>query len=170
MGALTDQGGYAATVCHWFLGRPRRVLAMGGRLTKHDITDLDNVVMVLRYDSAIALAESSWSWIGGYPSAGPYVYGTEGSLLAHSGKEPQDVTIVTKSDPTPREIKAEPLPEGERNAPEYFLRCIAEDRPVEGLVSPLVSRGGQEILEAAIISIATGAEVQLPLDQALPGI
>ena len=170
VGALHDQGGYAATVCRWFLGRPNRVMAMGGRLTKHDITDLDNVVMLLRYDRAIALAESSWSWIGGYPSAGPYVYGTEGSLIAHSGKETPDVTIVTKSDQTPREVKAEPLPEGERNAPEYFLKCIAEDRPIEGLVSPEVSRGAQEILEAAVMSIATGSEVALPLDQALPGI
>jgi predicted dehydrogenase len=70
-GALTDQAGYAATICRWFLGRPQRVVAMGGRLTKTDITDLDNVAILLRYDRAIAIAESSWSWIGGYPSAGP---------------------------------------------------------------------------------------------------
>lgn len=170
VGALTDQGGYSATICRWFLGRPSRVLAMGGRLTKTDIADLDNVVMLLRYERAIAIAEASWAWVGGYPTAGPIVYGTEGTLVAHSGKESADVTIVTKEDPQPREIKALPLPEGERNAPEYFLKCIEEDRPIDGLVSPAVCRDAQEILEAAIISIRTGAEVPLPLDSSLPGL
>src|SRR5450756_1418122 len=98
VGALTDQGGYAATICRWFLGRPSRVMAMGGRLTKNDITDLDNVVMLLRYERAIAIAEASWSWVGGYPTTGPLVYGTEGSIAALSGKESADVAIVTKSD------------------------------------------------------------------------
>lgn len=170
VGALNDQGGYAATICRWFLGRPARVMAMGGRLAKNDIADLDNVVMVLRYDRAIAIAESSWSWVGGYPTAGPIAYGTEGSLVAHSTKEPTDITIVTKKDPQPREIKAPPLPEGERNAPEYLLKCIAEDQPVSGLVSAEVSRDAQEILEAAIISIRTGREVSLPIDRLLPGV
>jgi len=170
VGALTDQGGYAATICRWFLGRPARVLAMGGRLTKTDIADLDNVVMLLRYDRAIAIAEATWSWVGGYPTTGPIVYGTEGSLIAHSAREQQDVTLVTRASQEIREVKAEPLPEGERHAPEYFLKCIEEDRPVEGLVSPAVCRDAQEILEAAIESIRTGREVPLPLDRALPGV
>jgi predicted dehydrogenase len=170
VGALTDQGGYAATICRWFLGRPSRVMAMGGRLTKNDITDLDNVVMLLRYERAIAIAEASWSWVGGYPTTGPLVYGTEGSIAALSGKESADVAIVTKSDGQLREIKAEPLPEGERSASEYFIKCIAEERPIEGLVSPVVCRDAQEILEAAILSIRTGAEVTVPIDAALPGL
>ena len=170
VGALVDQGGYAATICRWFLGRPSRVMAMGGRLTKTDISDLDNFAMLLKYDRAIAIAESSWSWIGGYPTAGPFVYGTEGSLVAHSGKEPTDVTIVTKKDGQVHEVKADPLPEGERNAPEYFLRCIERDEPVEGLVSPAICRDAQEILEAAIASIRTGREVLLPMDARLPGV
>lgn len=143
---------------------------MGGRLTKNDITDLDNVVMLLRYERAIAIAEASWSWVGGYPTTGPLVYGTEGSIAALSGKESADVAIVTKSDGQLREIKAEPLPEGERSASEYFIKCIAEERPIEGLVSPVVCRDAQEILEAAILSIRTGAEVTVPIDAALPGL
>ena len=170
VGALTDQGGYAATVARWFLGRPARVVAMGGRLTKTDIADLDNVVILLRYDRAIAIAEASWSWVGGYPTAGPIVYGTDGTLVAHGGKESADVTIVTKADPQPREVTAGPLPEGERSAADYFLKCISEDRPIAGLVSPAVCRDAQEILEAAIMSIQTGMEVALPLDSTLPGV
>lgn len=168
-GALTDQAGYSATICRWFIGRPQRVMAMGGRLTKSDITDLDNVAILLRYDRAIAIAESSWSWVGGYPSSGPYVYGTEGSLVAHGAREAQGVSLVTRSDAAPRVIDAEPLPEGERSASEYFLSCILHERPIQGLVSSGICRDAQEILEAAIYSIRTGSEIALPLDRTLPG-
>jgi predicted dehydrogenase len=169
-GAIVDQGGYAATVCRWFLGRPNRVVAMGGRLTKNNITDVDNAVILLRYPSAIGVAETSWSWVGGLPTAGPVVYGTEGTLVAHGAREPVGVTLITRGQTEPKLLDAPLLPEGERNAVEYFVASIRRERPVEGLVSPAVSRDAQEILEAAIISIRTGREVTLPLDGDLPGI
>jgi predicted dehydrogenase len=170
VGALNDQACYGATICRWFLGRPSRVMAMGGRLTKTDISDLDNVVMLLRYDKAIAINESSWSWIGGYPTAGPLVYGTEGSLAALSARDTGEIALIKKGDTQLTEVKADPLPEGERSASEYFIKCIDEDRPIEGLVSPAICRDAQEILEAAVVSIRTGAEVAVPLDSALPGL
>ncbi len=170
VGALTDQGGYGATICRWFLGKPSRVMAMGGRLTKDDISDLDNVVMMLRYENAIAINEASWSWIGGFPAAGPLVYGTEGSIAAMSAREPMEVALIKKGETQLTEIKGDPLPEGEASASEYFVKRVVEDRPIEGLVSPAVCRDAQEILEAAIVSIRTGAEVTIPMDAALPGL
>jgi predicted dehydrogenase len=169
-GAIVDQGGYAATVCRWFLGQPSRIVAMGGCLTKEDITDVDNAVILLRYPNAIGVAETSWSWVGGLPTAGPVVYGTEGTLFAHGAREAVGVTLITRGQTEPKHVDAPPLPEGERNAVEYFVTSIRHERPIEGLVSPAVSRDAQEILEAAIISIRTGREVALPLDRELPGI
>jgi predicted dehydrogenase len=169
-GALTDQGGYAATICRWFLGRPSRVMAMGGQLTKRDITDLDNVAIMLRYEHALAIAEATWSWIGGWPPAGPIVYGTEGTIVAQGLRQPAGVTIVTKDQPEPHELPVPPLPRGTDNASAYFIDAIREERPIEGLVSATVSRDAQEILEAAMQSIRTGSEVTLPLDTNLPGI
>jgi predicted dehydrogenase len=162
-GALVDQGGYSATVCRWFLGQPNQVVAMGGGLTKDDPAILDNAVMLLRYPKAIGVAETSWSWIGGLPTAGPVVYGVEGTLVAHGGRDPAGVTLITRGQTEPRNLDAPPLPEGQRNAPEYFVSSILADRPIEGLVSPAVSRDAQEILEAALLSIRTGQEVALPL-------
>lgn len=170
VGALNDQGGYGATVCRWFLGRPNRVLAMGGRLTKEDIADLDNVVMLLRYPNAIGVAEASWSWVGGLPTAGPVVHGTTGTLVAHGAREAAGVTLIAQGQREPTIIEAPPLPADEANAPAYFISSIRHDRPIEGLVSPEVCRDAQEIIEAAARSIRTGSEVTLPLDSALPGI
>lgn len=170
VGALTDQGGYAATICRWFLGQPQRVMAMGGRLTKDDIADLDNVVMLLRYPRAIGVAEASWSWIGGLPAPGPTIWGQTGSLVTQGGREAAGVTLIKQGEREPTFIPADPLPEGERNAPEYFITAIMRERPIEGLVSATISRDAQEILAAAIRSIESGAEVALPLDRALPGV
>jgi predicted dehydrogenase len=169
-GAIVDQGGYAATVCRWFLGRPSRVIAMGGRLAKEDVADVDNAVILLRYPNAIGVAETSWSWVGGLPTAGPVLYGTEGTLVAHGAREAAGVTLITRGQTEPKLLDAPPLPEGERNAVEYFVNAIRHERPIEGLVSPAVSRDAQEILEAAILSIRTGQEIPLPLDGRLPGI
>lgn len=169
-GALTDQGGYAATICRWFLGRPRRVMAMGGQLTKRDIADLDNAAILLRYEHALAIAEATWSWVGGWPPAGPIIYGTAGTLVAQGLRQPAGVTLVTEDQREPRELPAPPLPPGEDNASAYFIAAIRAERPIAGLVSAEVSRDAQEILEAAIESIRTGSEVTLPLDAELPGI
>jgi predicted dehydrogenase len=169
-GALIDQGGYAATVCRWFLGRPGRVVAMGGRLTKQADVDVDNVVILLRYPNAIGVAETSWSWVGGLPTAGPVVYGVDGTLVAHGAREAAGVTMIRKGEREPTVVEAPPLPEGERGAAEYFVGRVQSERPIEGIVSPEVCRDAQEILEAAIESIRTGAEVAVPLDRRLPGI
>lgn len=169
-GALADQGGYGATVCRWFLGHPSRVMAMGGRLTKDDIGDLDNAVILLRYPRAIGVAETSWSWVGGLPTAGPVAYGTDGTLVAHGAREPAGVTLITRDRQEPVILDAPPLPEGEANAPSYFIGRILAERPIEGLVSPEIARDAQEILEAALVSIRTGREVPLPLDGRWPGV
>ena len=53
--------------------------------------------------------------------------------------------------------------ENVRTAVEYFLSCLAADRPIEGLVSGAVGRDTQEILEAGLRAAAAGREVSLPL-------
>jgi predicted dehydrogenase len=169
-GALIDQGGYAATICRWFLGQPQRVMAMAGRLTKTDITDLDNAVLLLRYPAAIAVAEASWSWVGAMPAPGPIVFGSEGTLVAHSPREPANISLIRQGEREPTAIMAPPLPAGERNPAEYFIDCIRSERPISGLISPAICRDAQEILTAAMESVRCGGEVSLPLDRALPGL
>lgn len=55
------------------------------------------------------------------------------------------------------------LPPGEWNGPEYLVKCIDEDRPIEGPSSPEICRDAQEILEAGLRSISSGRVVPLPL-------
>ena len=50
-----------------------------------------------------------------------------------------------------------------RSATAYFLHCIANDLPVEGICSPEVGRDAQEILEAGLLSATHGEAISLPL-------
>ncbi len=43
----------------------------------------------------------------------------------------------------------DPLPEGERNAPEYFLRCTQSGREPEGVLNPETALIAQAIIEQA---------------------
>ena len=60
-------------------------------------------------------------------------------------------------------ITPEPLPEGRRNAAEYFVHCLETGESIEGLCSPKVSRDAQEILEAGLVSADSGQVVNLPM-------
>jgi hypothetical protein len=51
----------------------------------------------------------------------------------------------------------------------YFVHQLLTDEPFAGLVSLKVSRDAQEILQAGIQSLASGAEVGLPLKAYLEG-
>jgi hypothetical protein len=51
----------------------------------------------------------------------------------------------------------------------YFVHQLLTDEPFAGLVSLNVSRDAQEILQAGIQSLASGAEVGLPLKAYLEG-
>jgi len=171
-GAFIDYCGYgAAMACH-LLGLPSRAQATIGRLQKDYVPVDDNAILVLRYPRAMAVLEATWTANGPVPDGGPAFWGTKGTLVVQRQSARQEGQIVRIgvvkriSDETPDGEIIEPpdLPEGARNATEYFLNCIANDRPFEGLVSMETGLAAQEVLEAGLIAARAGSEVSLPLD------
>ena len=77
--------------------------------------------------------------------------------LANLGAAGERVSTEAKA------VTAQPLPAHYRSGPDYFTYCLLHDLPFEGLVSGLVSRDTQEILDAGLRSMATGRQVCLPL-------
>ena len=53
------------------------------------------------------------------------------------------------------------MPADQRDGPTYFLSCVRDDRPAEGLCTPELGRDVQEILSLALRSAALGREVPL---------
>jgi len=171
-GAYMDYCGYGASIARLSLGMPSRAHATIGRLQKDYIDVDDNAILTLRYARAMAVIEATWTSAGPVLNSGPIFYGREGTLVAErrpprgEGRRAGEggaVLHVTRDNPDGVLIEPPSLPEGERTAVEYFLTCLAADRPIEGLVGAAVGRDAQEILEAGLRSAVAGRDESLPL-------
>ncbi len=143
-GALADFACYGAVMSAYLLGEPEQTVGARGSLTKdYPISD-DNAVVIARYPKAIAVIEATWSQIGSDGGPNPIVYGTEATAGVVDGK----LRIHRRGAEVVYE-EPEPLPEGARNAPEYFLRCLRTGTRPEGVLSPEIALIAQKIVEAA---------------------
>lgn len=163
-GAYIDYCGYGASLARLLMGMPEHAHAFIERLVKNDITVDDNAVLTLRYPSALAVIEATWTAVGPVPDGGPTISGTLGSLVVHgsTGVHPRSVRHLETDHPDGQIITPPPLPEGQRNATEYFLSRLHDNLPIEGQVSPEISFDAQVILEAGIQSSRSGIEIGLP--------
>lgn len=143
-GALADFACYGAVMSAYLLGEPEQVLGTRGNLTKDYPLSDDNAVVVARYPKAIAVIEATWSQIGSDGAPNPMVYGTEATAGVVDGK----LRIHRRGAEVVYE-EPEPLPEGARNAPEYFLRCLRTGTRPEGVLSPEIALIAQKIVDAA---------------------
>jgi predicted dehydrogenase len=170
-GAYIDYCGYGASMACLLFGLPHRAQATIGRLRKDYVDVDDNAVLLLRYPRAMAVVEATWTANGPVPDGGPAIWGSNGSLVVRRKSARREgeragqgvVVHITRDQPDGETLDTPPLPEGERTAVEYFLTCLANDRPIGGLVSAEIGRATQEVLEAGLIAAREGREVSLPL-------
>jgi predicted dehydrogenase len=97
-GAMLDYCCYGALVSRWLIGE-QATAAMGMRanLASPWGDADDNGVIVVRFPSAMALLEATWTtWHHGV-ATGPIVYGSEGTLVVDS-KAPESAVRVARSD------------------------------------------------------------------------
>ncbi len=161
-GALMDYCSYGSALARYLLGQPSRVTGTVGRLVKDYVTVDDNAIITMQWPRAMALAEASWSQIGHLTSYVTAIYGTEGTLLVEPGKQGR-LLLADREHDMGVELDAPRLPADRCSASAYFLSCIDEEHPVEGICSAEVGRDAQEILEAGLLSAATGSAISLPL-------
>lgn len=128
----------------YLLGEPQQVLATCGNLTKNYPISDDNAVLIARYPKAIAIIEATWAQIGTDDAPNPIVYGTEATAGV------VDSTLRThRRGAKPVLETPPPLPEGERNTPEYFLHCLRAGTRPEGVLNPEIALVAQHIVEQA---------------------
>jgi len=166
-GAMFDYLGYGASLARLFIGRPTQVMAIAGRLVKTDIPVDDNAVVALQYHDANAVLETTWTEpVPGRPPHDLILYGTEAVMVAGGNQ----VTIYTKANPGGEVKEAPPMKAPCRNGSEYFIHCILNNKPIEGMCCPESSHDVQEIMEAARLSVLLGRRIALPLVDHLYGV
>ncbi len=161
-GALMDFGCYGADWALWVKGRPRRVYAYSLKLKteQHNAVE-DDAVVLLEYPDATAILLPSWDWPYGMGQAqffgpkGSFLVMGDGLLFAPAKSE------INAEDVAGKPVECPALPPERRNPIAYFLYCIRNDKPIEGMLAPELNAGVNEIIDAAKESIRTGHAVEL---------
>jgi len=164
-GSLRDYLGYGVTLATWFLNgeKPIEVTTVldetpGIEVDQHSIT-------VCRYARGLSKFETRWGtftdpWtLQPQPKCGFVLVGTQGTISSYD-YEPF-VTVQTRAHPEAHRIPVDVLPTGRRAPVEYVLKCLAEDRPIEGPLNPALSRIGQQITDTAVLSAREKRTVSL---------
>ncbi|MEW6358108.1 MAG: Gfo/Idh/MocA family oxidoreductase [Planctomycetota bacterium] len=157
-GALMDYCCYGAAFCRHLLGMPRAVQGVMGCLVKENFPVDDNAAITMIYDYAFGVAEASWTQIPSYHDT--IILGSEGTLITDEGK----LWGATKDKKGRFLVELDPMPEGERNGPEYLLHCLETGAKPEGMCAARNCRDAQEILEAGLISAREGRRIELPIN------
>ena len=165
-GSLLDYLGYGSTLGTWFQGgaRPLDVTAVVDRPEGLEVDE--HAIVVARYAHGLSKFETRWGtftdpWnIQPQPRCGFVIAGTEGTVSSYDYDD--FVTVQTRRRPRPHAVAA-PMPRSPHRHPvEYLLHSLESGTPLEGPVSLPISRVGQEIVDAAVRSAATGRTVALP--------
>lgn len=165
-GAFMDYCCYGVNIALWFLGRPRSVVAVTGTFARKYLTVDDNAVVLMEYGDALGVAEASWSQVGKYPIHGPTLNGLYGSLLVDEDGKVFLTKVKAKGDfrDTATEvIDPPPPPDGLRNGPDYFTRCVLDDKLIGPPIDAKFNRDVQEVLEAGLASSREGRRIPLPI-------
>ncbi|MCL6431092.1 MAG: Gfo/Idh/MocA family oxidoreductase [Anaerolineae bacterium] len=156
-GALLDYCCYGACLARWFIGE-RAVAAMGMRanLRSHYGDADDNAVITVRFPSALAVLEATWTtWNSGVPT-GPIVYGSRGTLVTDQKVvEVYTTRAYGRSEPD-RVLEGDPLPEGRATPAEEFIHHLETGEPLHPTLQLERNLEVMAVLDAGIRSAASG--------------
>ncbi|MEK6647268.1 MAG: Gfo/Idh/MocA family oxidoreductase [Candidatus Firestonebacteria bacterium] len=151
-GALVDFGCYGAEFTALCFGRPVSVTAVADTLVRKYLQVEDNAVIITKYAHPTVLCniEGTWSQIPGGLSL--HILGEKGSIVKNP-LSPVEYNIYTQDTKKWELLKPSVLAQWQSEPIAYFLHCIEQNLPIEGLTSPYVAIIMQEILEAAKLSV-----------------
>ena len=155
-GALLDYICYGALLSRWLIGEPA-VAAFGlkANLNSQWGDAEDNAAVLIRFPSAIANVEGSWTtWDHGGPG-GPIVYGETGTLVADR-KDGEPVVRLERGHGQTTIYECEPLPEGRQNVAEEFVHHLETGEPMHPMLEAKFNVEVMAILDAALQSTGSG--------------
>ncbi len=157
-GSLLDYLGYGTTLATWYNGgrKPIEVACMIDQPLGLEVDEQS--ITIARYAEGLSKFETRWGtftdpWTHQpQPKCGYVVHGTGGTISSYDYEK--NVRVQTGDCPEGYDHPVDELPEGERNGVEYSLNRLGSGQPIEGPLSPAISRIGQQIIDSAILSAA----------------
>jgi predicted dehydrogenase len=155
-GSLLDYLGYGTTLGTWFHEgkRPLEVTTVTDQTRGLEVDE--HSVTIARYHSGLSKFETRWGtftdpWIHQtQPKCGFVLTGEEGTISSYD-YEPA-IRLQTRTKPEGVMIPVDQLRPPFQNPIQYFAHCLSRGLPIEGPLSPRISRIGQQIVDTAIQS------------------
>jgi glucose-fructose oxidoreductase len=117
-------------------------------------------VAVLRYDDGLSTCETRWGtftdpWTHQpQPRCGYVLKGTDGTISSWDYAE--TLHVQTRECPQGRDLPVPPLAAPHQNPIQHFLHHLETGAPLIGPLTPEISRLGQQIVDTAVLSAASG--------------
>jgi glucose-fructose oxidoreductase len=162
-GSLLDYLGYGATLATWFRDGelPRSVQAAAHVPPGLEVDEQS--VVIARYDGGLSVLQTRWGtfsdpWvIQPYPRCGFVIVGTAGTILSED-YAPQ-VQLQTKAEPMPKAVPVYDVPHAESGGLAFLIDRLQTGAAIDGPSSCELSRKGQQIVDAAVLSVSSGESV-----------
>jgi predicted dehydrogenase len=156
-GALLDYCCYGACMSRWIIGEPATAaVGMKANLcTPYGDAD-DNAVITVRFPSAMAILEATWSTIDHGIPAGPVVYGTTGTLMTERRGGAWVVLIKRGADKEPEVVPADPLPAGRETLGKEVMHHLETGEPLHETLQLDFNLDAMAILDAGRRSADSG--------------
>lgn len=164
-GSLLDYLGYGTTLGTWFQnGRaPMDVSSMS--FTPEGLEVDEHSVTVARYAHGLSKFETRWGTFSDpwthqpQPMCGFVIVGTQGTISSYDYQT--TVTVQTPAHPEGVVVEVDKVIAPNQNPIQYVIHCLENDLPIEGPLSPEISRIGQQIVDTAFKSAKEGRSLPL---------
>lgn len=157
-GALLDYLGYGMTLGLWF---------RDGKMPLEMTTVVDvppgleveeHGIVVARYDDGLSKFEARWGtftdpWVQQpQPKCGFVIVGSEGTISIYDYES--TIRVQTRDCLEGKDVPVDAVESPYQNPVQYAIHCLESGQPVDGPVSPELSRAGQILIDCAIRSAA----------------
>ena len=111
---------------------------------------------IIRYATGLSTCQTRWGtftdpWIQQpQPKCGFVLKGEDGTISSYDYAP--TIRVQTRVNPRGEEIPVDVPAAPRRSAIEYFAHCVSTGEPLEGPLSPKISRIGQQIVDSAVLS------------------
>ncbi len=155
-GAMLDYCCYGAMVSRWYIGE-QAVAAMGmkANLDSQWGDADDNAAVLVRFPSAMALLEGSWTTFDHGVPTGPIVYGTTGTLVVEQ-RHGKPIVRLERGHGQTTIFETEPLPAGRQNVAGEYVHHLDTGEPLHPTLEMMFNLEAMAILDAAVRSASSG--------------
>jgi len=164
-GSLLDYLGYGTTLGTWFMtGRsPVEVTATVDRPQGLEVDE--HSIVVARYASGLSKFETRWGTFTDpwtcqpQPKCGFVLVGRNGTIASYDYE--MTIRLQTRANQECVDLPVDELRFPHRNPIEHVLDRLEHNEPIEGPLSPVTARIGQQIVDAAVRSAMEKRTVEL---------